>query len=672
MGRSIRVTALVGAVAALASVLPVASPAHADPFPPFIPPTADWLTTTNYYRAMAGLGPIAEDATMSVGATNHSCYMLYNGISHDEIPGRPGYTVEGDAAGNAGNVAVSSQQGTSARSHVELWMTGPFHAIGILRHNLQTAGFGKCDLPDTPTWRSGATMNVLSGLGSAPRPSQPILFPGAGSTTNLDRFIAESPNPVTLCGWSGSAGLPIIAMLPSAPVNPTATLNGPNGPIEACVLSGANTTGTAKGILDGDNAVVVVPRTTLPQGRQDVTLTSGGSTIAWSFTVDQTAAVGIATVPSAQPAGSQAGLQPMPPVRLIDTRSNLGTGRLIAGLPRRVTVAGRAGVPAGSLAVLANVTVTAPSGSGYLTVWNCSATMPVVSTLNFSAGATVPNAATIPLDGSGAMCVFANTDTDFIVDINGYYSTSSNGHYAPLTPIRVLDSRNGLGTPARLQAGQTVELPLGGTAGIPSDASAVAVNVTSINPTSDGFVTAYPCSSGRPVASNLNPQVGRVRPNLVIAPLSTSGSICLYTHSEVDLVVDVLGYISDNVPARLTPSTPFRFTDTRDLYRPEVNAGQAGRRLEAGQTLIVQLAGQRGIPADAKAISANITVVDAVGSGYLTAWPCGPRPTASNVNFDAGAPVANAAKLPLSANGAICVYVNTAAQVIIDVNGWWS
>jgi hypothetical protein len=270
------------------------------------------------------------------------------------------------------------------------------------------------------------------------------------------------------------------------------------------------------------------------------------------------------------------------------------------------------------------------------------------------------------------MCVFSNVDTDLIVDINGYYSAEAVGHYAPLTPSRVLDSRFGLGTPERLLAGETVELLLGGTAGVPSDATAAAVNITSVNPSADGFVTAYPCSSARPVASNLNPQVGRVRPNLVIAPLSPSGTVCLYTHSAVDLVVDVLGYVSENVPSKLTASTPFRFTDTRDPYRPELNNGQTGRRLQAGQTIVVQLAGQRGIPANAKAISANLTVVDALGSGFLTAWPCGPRPTASNVNFDVGAPVANAAKLPLSADGAICVYVNESAQVIIDVNGWWS
>ena len=196
----------------------------ASPSPAYIPPTADWLTTVNYYRAMAGDAPVTEDPTMSAGATNHSCYMLYNGISHDEVPGLQGYTPEGDLAGNNGNVAVSSVINTSDRSHVELWMTGPFHAIGVLRPNLVTTGFGRCDLPNTPTWHSGATLDVIRGLRSAPRPASPVLFPGNGTTTNLDRFVVETPNPLDFCGWTGAAGLPIIAMMPEAANSASASL----------------------------------------------------------------------------------------------------------------------------------------------------------------------------------------------------------------------------------------------------------------------------------------------------------------------------------------------------------------------------------------------------------------------------------------------------------------
>ncbi|MBK8333999.1 MAG: hypothetical protein IPL07_16930 [Acidimicrobiaceae bacterium] len=209
------------------------APAHAaDQNPPFIPAAADWLTTVNYYREMAGVAPVAEDTSMSPGAYNHSCYMLLNDIAHDEVPGAPGYTAAGDTAGNNGNVAVSSATSVTQRSFVELWMTGPFHAIGMLRPNLQRVGYGQCENASTVRWHSGATLDVLRGLGQRRTLSAPILFPGNGTVTNLTKFIAESPNPVQMCGWGTTgAGLPVIAMMPEGfSANPTASMTGPSGP----------------------------------------------------------------------------------------------------------------------------------------------------------------------------------------------------------------------------------------------------------------------------------------------------------------------------------------------------------------------------------------------------------------------------------------------------------
>jgi hypothetical protein len=175
----------------------------------------DWLGIVNTYRGMSGLDPVGADATWSSEAEAHSCYMLQNGISHDEVPGNPGYTFGGDTAGNNGNVAVSSSVSATPRNHIELWMTGPFHAIGVLRHNLRTSGFGLCADANTSPWRSGGTLDVLRGLDSTPRPAAPTVFPGNLSTVPLHSFVTEFPNPLTMCGWTGSAGLPLIAMMPS-------------------------------------------------------------------------------------------------------------------------------------------------------------------------------------------------------------------------------------------------------------------------------------------------------------------------------------------------------------------------------------------------------------------------------------------------------------------------
>src|SRR3954451_18737943 len=501
--------------------------------PACIPPTAGWLATVNYYRAMAGVPPVSEDPAMSAGAAAHSCYMLYNGISHDEVPGLQGYTPEGDAAGNSGNVAVSSQINTSARSHVELWMSGPFHAIGVLRPNLQTTGFGKCDLDSTPTWHSGATLDVLRGLGSSPRPATPILFPGDGTTTNLTRFVAETPSPLTFCNWTGAVGLPIIAMMPEAANGASASLTGPGGPIDVCVLSAANTSGVAQQILQGDNAVVIVPRTILTQGTYSVNAGTTARNVSWSFNVDPAAAFGDTTVPVAQPTASPTGLAPLAPARIVDTREGSGASRLVGGAITRLQVTGHGGVPSDAKAVLANVTVTAPTGGGFLTAWNCSSTRPDVSTLNFSTNGTVANAATIPLDSGGGLCAFSNVDADLIIDVGGYYSASASGRYMPISPVRLMDSRVGVGAPSRLAAGQVVELQAVGVGGLPSSASAVALDVTGVLPNVDSFVTAFPRGSV-PSTSSLNPPAAKVTPNLVMAQVSKTGTVCLFTNADID------------------------------------------------------------------------------------------------------------------------------------------
>lgn len=658
-------------VCALAVGLVGVTAVSAGPVPPFIPADAPWLTTVNYYRAMAGLAPVVEDPAMSAGALLHSCYMLHNGITHDELPGLPGFTSEGDAAGNSGNVAVSSVAGQPARTHIELWMSGPFHAIGVLRHNLLTTGYGQCDDPNGPVWRSGATLDVLRGLGDAPRPPTPTLFPGNGTTTNLDRFTTESPNPVSFCpGWSNSVGLPILAMMPEAAISAGGSLTGPNGPIEVCVLSAANTTGIAQQLLAGDNAVIIIPRTPLAEGAYSVTASTAARSVAWSFNVDQLAKVGLLLSAIAAPSGPAVGFQPIASVRSVDTRSNLGTIRLQPGVQQIVPITGRLGIPAGTSAINANITVVNPSGPGFLTVWNCSADRPTASSVNFTDHEVVANAAMVPLDRNGALCVFSPVGADVIIDIGGIMQAGAAGRLSAVAPTRVMDTRIGLGPSGRLKAGETATLSVAGTAGIPDAATAVAMNITTIDPADNGFVTAYTCGGPRPEVSTVNPVRGLVRPNLAVIPMSADGTVCIYTLTSVDLAIDLVGYMS---PAgnMLTPSTPFRFTDTRDRYRVEVNAGTGGTRLAGGTTAIVLMAGVRGIPATAGIVSANITVTDATGPGFVTVWPCGPRPTASNVNFTTSGAVANASFLTLSTKGLVCVYASADAHVIIDVNGWW-
>jgi hypothetical protein len=644
----------------LPSAAPAASPAD-----------DDWLTIVNAYRQVSGLAPIAENATWSAGARNHSCYMLYNGITHDEVPGNPGYTADGDAAGNASNVAVSSNVNETARGHIELWLTGPFHAIGILRHNLTASGYGKCANSATSPWKSGGTLDVIRGLGSAPRPSTPILFPGSGSTIKLDRFVTESPNPLDWCpGYSAPAGLPIVAMMPEAASTAAATLTGPAGVVETCVLTKGNTSGTAQAILAGDNAVVVVPRAVLTAGTYTVSVTTPARTVSWSFTVDPNATLPTLPVvlPSTAPLGPTAAFTSLTPFRFADSREGLRVGRLVAGAPQRVQIAGVGGLPGGLTAISANFTIDRAAGSGYLTVYNCGP-LPEVSTLNFTSSGATPNQAVVPLDGSGGLCLYSPVGADIIIDVNGYLAGGSSARFTAIAPVRVLDTRQ----PGNVSLGAGEVRPVrvtGAGTGVPTGATSVAVNLTSVLPSATGYLSAFPCDAPQPFVSNVNYRGGDVRPNSAIVGVSEGGTICLLSSEATDVLVDTTGYMRASGQV-FTPLAPIRLLDTR-FGDPAINP-LGGGALPAGTVLEVAVAGQRGVPATASAVSVNVTAVSPSGVGFVTAYPCGAVPEVSTLNLEPATPaVANGAMIDLSSSGHLCLYANVTTHLLLDINGVWS
>ncbi|HSP30059.1 MAG TPA: SGNH/GDSL hydrolase family protein, partial [Ilumatobacteraceae bacterium] len=56
-----------------------------------------------------------------------------------------------------------------------------------------------------------------------------------------------------------------------------------------------------------------------------------------------------------------------------------------------------------------------------------------------------------------------------------------------------------------------------------------------------------------------------------------------------------------------------------------------------------------------------------------TVWPCGtPKPDASNVNFAAGATVANGVVAPIGPDGSVCISTSADAHLLVDVAGWFA
>jgi ELWxxDGT repeat protein len=253
----------------------------------------------------------------------------------------------------------------------------------------------------------------------------------------------------------------------------------------------------------------------------------------------------------------------------------------------------------------------------------------------------------------------------FITD--GSRSTFSN----LAQPVRILDTRSGSKVGALDGSGAAYTLQVTGTAGVPyHGVAAVSLNVTAVSTEAGnegGYVTVYPCGT-KPEASNLNFTAGQIIPNAVVAPVSASGTVCFYVYGKAHLLADVSGWLPTGGFTAL--AKPERLSNTRTLGI----AGKVGALDGSGSVYTLQVAGQGGLPSTGiGSVALNVTVVDGLTNdfgGYVTVYPCGTKPEASNLNFTSGQIVPNAVIAPVSADGKVCIYVYGQAHILVDVSGY--
>lgn len=253
---------------------------------------------------------------------------------------------------------------------------------------------------------------------------------------------------------------------------------------------------------------------------------------------------------------------------------------------------------------------------------------------------------------------------------------TAGGAYHPLSPTRILDTRNGIGgRMSPLGTGESWSLAVAGQGGVPANAVAVVMNVTVTDTTSPSYLTLYPTGVTRPTASNLNWAAGQTIPNLVEVKLGTGGKVDLFNHAgQTDVVADLEGWVgppqaSTNSTGLYQPVVPARLLDTRD------GTGGYSTPLAQGQSLHLQVTSRGGVPAAGVAgVVLDVTVTNATASSYLTAWPSGTAlPLASNLNFVAGQTIPNRVMVKLDANGQVDLYNHAGSvDVVVDVNGWFS
>lgn len=249
---------------------------------------------------------------------------------------------------------------------------------------------------------------------------------------------------------------------------------------------------------------------------------------------------------------------------------------------------------------------------------------------------------------------------------------SAESRFEPIDPVRVLDTRDGTGGHlGKVPAGGAVAVPVASR--LPADATAVVLNVTVVEPSAFGFITAY-SGTTRPGTSNANTdQIGEIAANLVVVPLGGSTDVRVYASMDTHLVVDLLGWF---VPAAGSTAGRYRAVDPAGARILDTrNESATPPALAARRAVPVR--GRAGVPATGvRAVALNVTVTETAVPGWLQVVPTGGTTApggSSNVNVTtAGQTVANLVLVPVGADGSVTLVGSLVGHVVVDVAGWFT
>jgi hypothetical protein len=246
--------------------------------------------------------------------------------------------------------------------------------------------------------------------------------------------------------------------------------------------------------------------------------------------------------------------------------------------------------------------------------------------------------------------------------------------YVPVTPVRLLDSRNAIGLSGAFTSNTARSVDIAGRLGIPGDAVAITANLTVTGQEQGGYLAVTPDPNNDPSTSTLNFPVKDTRANNITTPLADDGQLSIVYRStagkKANVLLDVTGYfLENNTGATYTALAPVRLLDTREangLTGPFVS--------HTVRTFNVRNRG--GVPADATAVTGNVTIVSQQAAGYVTLAPAlADNPETSSLNFPLGDTRANGITVRLANDGSLsAIYIAAAgktAHVLFDVTGYY-
>ena len=285
---------------------------------------------------------------------------------------------------------------------------------------------------------------------------------------------------------------------------------------------------------------------------------------------------------------------------------------------------------------------------GYLSAFPCEQGSSPTSNLNHQRDQIVAAAAIVPVDSNGEICVFNKQAGHVVVDVFGRFN--ADAELTSTGSTRLIDTR-ALSTGATHPAGTELRVDVG------SPERTVALNVTVTQAAARGYLTVHECGTEAPETSNVNFVAQLPAPNLVVARGDATGHVCVTTTQNAHVIVDQLADFGASTTVEAT--APVRLADTRGGAAPV-----------AGEVVRIDVARDADADAPVSGIIGNLTITRPQGAGFATVFPCaGGPPETSNINYRVGQTIANAIIVEPDADGMVCVFTNTAAEVVFDLLG---
>ncbi|SEK73143.1 choice-of-anchor D domain-containing protein [Streptacidiphilus jiangxiensis] len=356
-----------------------------------------------------------------------------------------------------------------------------------------------------------------------------------------------------------------------------------------------------------------------------------------------------------------------------------GTTPVPAGGSVSVPIAGKFGVPADATAVVMQVgALSQASATGSIQAWPHGAARPNSGAVFWNAPQIIQKTAVVRLGQGGAVDFYNASagNTGIYADVLGYYKAGTGLLMTPTTTqVVAFDTAKGIGQPTKapMPAGGIVKVPVAGTV-VPAGTTSVLLNISAMRSSVGGSVSAWPDGGTPPAASVLywSPNSDMMS-NLVQVAVGSDGKIDFKNWANAPMVVNAVveGYTVAGGGQHYVPIQLFPALNT--AYAVGIPTTTA---IKPGGVVPLTIAGNGGVPADAKGVLLQVGGFGGTGSGWLGVYPGnGARATTGSLFWNvAGHTVTNMVMVPLDPSGVVNLQVNGSApeQIQATVVGYYT